>query len=130
MTTFALAGLLSTSLALLASGPQQADRIPVAIRLVGDDGLTQRLLSGIEDDLRVNPKLRLANADDRNTIAIESDSNVGWDELSGRTVVIYTVYVYRGENRGAPKTGICYESDIPKCAKAITRLARIRAEWP
>nr|WP_315587419.1 hypothetical protein [Sphingomonas psychrotolerans] len=124
--------LLAAPLAVLfspgASVSSQVERVPVTIRLVGDDALTQRLRNGLESDLQRNSTLRLASSVDRDVIYIESNSNVDWDELGGRTVVIYTVYVFRGDNRGAPHTGICYERGISKCVDAITRLARIETE--
>lgn len=125
-----LAGLLISAVSPAVSASLPTDRIPVALRLTGDDGLTQTLRVGLEHALQKDSLLRLGTRGDRDVISIESDSNVGWDKLSGRTVVIYTVYIFRGGSRGTPHTGICYENGISKCVSAIVRLARIQAEFP
>lgn len=130
MKVLTLAGLLITLVVPAAFASPRAERIPVKIRLVGDDGLTQKLAAGLRNHLLRSSILRPATSADRDAVSIESDSNVDWDELSGRTVLIYTVYVFRAEKRGAPRTGICYENGVSKCVDAITRLARIEAGRP
>lgn len=130
MKVLPLAALLAALAGSSAFASQQLERIPVTIRLVGDDGLTQKLTVGLRNELQRNRVLRPATSGDRDAISIESDSNADWDELSGRTVLIYTVYVFRGESRGAAHAGVCYEKSISKCVNAITRLVRIRAELP
>ncbi len=125
-----LAGFVIAFVGPATSASQPVQRIPVSIRLVGDDGLTQKLKAGLRNDVQRHSALRLATPADRDAISIESDRNVGWDRLSGKTVLIYTVYVFRGEKRGASHTGICFESGISKCVDAITRLARIAADRP
>lgn len=121
------------SLLLAAASPSTADsaqtaRMPVTLDLVGDDGLTQKLSTAIQKGLEHDPALRLATAVDHDAVSVTSDSNVNWDKLGGRTVVIYTVHVFRGKSPGEPSVGICYESGMAKCATAIIRLARIEAE--
>lgn len=130
MKLLTLAGLLVAAVSPAVSDSLPADRIPVALRLTGDDGLTQTLRLGLERALQKDPVFHLGTRADRDVISIESDSNVAWDKLSGRTVVIYTVYIFRGGIRGTPHTGICYENGISKCVSAIIRLARIQAEFP
>jgi len=100
------------------SAPMQ-ERIPVRVGLVGDDGLTQKLADALELKLREDARLRPATSVDDKPLSIESDANVDWDELAGRTVLIYTVYV---SSRGAQRlrlTGACFEDDVSKCAKDI-----------
>jgi hypothetical protein len=104
-------------------------RIPVALRLVGDDGLSQDLDFRLEAGLKKDDRLRLATEGDQPTIVIESDSNVDADELDGRTVAIALVYVYApGKNRGAPIVRACWGNDLRTCAREIIRVAKIRAQ--
>lgn len=130
MKALALAGLLMFPAAQSVSGPPTIDRIPVELRLIGDDGLTQKLVVALEKDLQASATLRPASEADRNIVFIESDSNVQWDELGGKSVIIYTVHVFPSYGRGVTRTGICYESGISKCVKEIARLARIAAMLP
>jgi hypothetical protein len=129
MKAFTLAPLLLSLTSTTAFAAPRPERIPVAIRLVGDDGLTQKLTWALENELQRNALLRLATPTERGFVSIESDSNVNWDKLNGRTVIIYTVYVSGGDKRGPPHTGICYETQISKCVSAITRIALITAQW-
>ena len=110
-----------------ASASVSEKRLPVALQLVGDDGLTQKLSYSLKKTLSKHPALRLATASDQRTVTIESDTNVGWDKLAGRTVVIYTVYVHSREERGEPVTGVCFETAMSKCAKDILRITQIKA---
>jgi hypothetical protein len=80
--------------------------------------------------LRTHRRLRLADSSDENVLTIRSDDNVQWDRLGGRSVVIYTVYVGRGDDEVGPHTGICYERQMSKCVNDILRLAGIAAERP
>jgi hypothetical protein len=115
----------------LAAAPVSAstapERVPVDVRLTGDDGLTQNLRVSLERGLGGDSELRLATATDHAELSIESDSNVRWDRLNGNTVIIYTVYLARPQDRGEPETGICWERDIDKCVRDILRWARISA---
>jgi hypothetical protein len=128
MRTLTLALLLLVSPTEGYSKSVEPVRTPVAVSLVGDDGLTLRLSDAIQSELGKDDSLRPAKADDHDVVRIVSDSHVGWDTLGGLKVVIYTVYVFRGSERGEPKVGICPENDLSKCAIAILRLARFEAE--
>ena len=111
----------------MLQAPTAAARVPVSVNLVGDDGLTQNLHVSLEHGLRKHPNLRLATAEERAALSIQSDTNVRWDELGGRKVVIYTVYVSKGDYRGSPTSGVCFERQMSKCVKDILRLVRISA---
>jgi hypothetical protein len=45
-------------------------------------------------------------------------------------VVIYAVYVGRGDDEAGPHIGICYERRMSKCVNDILRIAGIEAERP
>lgn len=100
------------------------ESFPVAVRIVGDDGLSQKFRTTLVSQLLGDGKLRLANDGDHPVLSIESDSNVEWDRLGGRTVVIYTVHLAIAGDRGPRIVGICYEKAMAKCAKDILRRAR------
>jgi hypothetical protein len=105
------------------------NRAPVALRLVGDDGLSQNLHFQLEAALKKDDRLRLAAEHDQPALVIESDGNVDADELDGRTVAIAIVYVHaRGEERGAPVVRACWEHEERKCAREIIRVAKIVAD--
>lgn len=95
---------------------------------MGDDGLTQSLSDTLKQALKKNSALRLAVVSDSDVVSVTNDSNLDWDKLDGRTVIIYTVHVFRGQDRGESNVGICYEGEMTKCVNAIIRLARIEAE--
>jgi hypothetical protein len=125
---------LTSLLLATSSGATPADpptrRVPVNVQLTGDDGLSQNLSWALEERLRTHPHLRLAESSGESVVTIRSDSNVGWDRLAGRIVVIYTVFVGRSGGGAEPVTGICYERQMSKCVNDILRLASIQAELP
>jgi hypothetical protein len=106
----------------------RVERHPVVVELTGDDGLTQKLSDALRKALGTHPRLRVAAATDQRVVTIESDTNVGWDKLDGRAVLIYTIYVHSAEERGEPVTGVCFESAMTKCVKDILRLTAIEAD--
>lgn len=128
MNTLAITSLL----ALLSAGsfvtPAPLRRVPVAVELVGDDGLTQRLSGFLQDGLRRHKNLRLAISSDNAALTIRSRSNVGWDKLGGQTVLIYTFYVGKAGERSEPITGVCYERAMSKCVNDILRVVSLAAD--
>ena len=110
----------------VASAAPPSQRVPVNVMLVGDDGLTQGLEASLEAGLRSHPNLRLA-ADKEPRLTISSRTNVGWDNLGGREVVIYTVFIGPGLLADEPITGICYQTAMSKCARDILRIASTRS---
>lgn len=98
---------------------------------MGDDGLSQKLSFELQAGLRRDRRLRLAAANDKESIVIETDSNVDSDVLDGREVAIVTAYVFLAdEERPRPVVRSCWTGDMETCARAIIRLARIRALSP
>ncbi len=130
MSTLTLALLLGAMSAGAAWADAPKRRVPVDVRLVGDDGLTQNLSASLQEGLRSHQRLRLTNSSDEAAVTIRSKSNVGWDKLGGRNVVIYTVYVSRGGAVAEPVTGVCYERAMSKCVKDILRIAYLEADRP
>ena len=130
MKALALGFLLAVLSIGTTSPDPQVTRVPVALRLVGDDGLSQNLYVALRDGLRAHRRLRLADSSTEAVVTIRSDTNVGWDRLGGRLIVIYTVFVGRGDDGAGPHTGICYERRMSKCVNDILRLASIEAEYP
>ena len=125
---------LMSLLALVISGAAFADppkqRFPVIVLLVGDDGLTQSLRSFLQEGLRKYPTLRLAGTSGEARLTISSKSNVGWDNLGGRDVLIYTVFVSPALIANEPITGICYQNRLSKCVNDILRIASLRSGKP
>jgi hypothetical protein len=123
---------LAAMLLVPAAGAPQPEppkpRVPVLVQLTGDDGLTQKLSDSLEQGLRKHPRLRLASTAGEAVVTIRSESNVGWDKLSGRLVVIYTLYIDKGEPADEPITGICYEIGMAKCVKDILRIASLEGD--
>ena len=105
------------------SAQVQQERFPVAINLVGDDGLTQNLQSELRTAVQKNPALRIAAIGDERPLLIESDSNVDWDKLSGREIAIYIVFVTSGEAKRVLLVGACWENELSKCARDIVERA-------
>jgi hypothetical protein len=130
MEALALSLLLTAASCWPISADPPARRVPVSVQLAGDDGLTQRLSAALRDGLRMHPRLRPAEGSDEAALTIRSDSNVGWDRLGGRLVVIYTVYVGRSGDGTSPHVGICYERRLSKCVNDILRIAVNEAEDP
>jgi hypothetical protein len=95
---------------------------------VGDDGLSQNLRVALQEGLRSHRTLRLADPGGEAVLTIRSESNVGWDRLGGRVVVIYDIFVDRGERESGSRIGICYERQMSKCVNDILRLVSIEAE--
>ena len=109
-----------------ASAMPPNERVSVAIRLVGDDGLSLKFGEALDRAVARDDILRNSKDDVSAQLSIESDENVRWDELSGRVVIIYTIFF--GSGRSDPIAGVCWENDIAKCARDIVRLARIKAQ--
>lgn len=107
------------------------NRVPVRVRIAGvdsHDGLTQNFGVSLKEAIGKDAKLRLATESDTAAISLESYRNVGSDKLAGKTVAIYAVYVYEGEDRGEPLVGVCFETGMSKCVKDILRIVRLRAD--
>jgi hypothetical protein len=102
-----------------ASSPMTNGRAPVRVSLVGDDGLTNKLRDSLELAIEQRRHLRVASSDENPALAIVSESNVDWEKLAGRVVVIYTVYVSSEEAKHVRLTGACFDNDIDKCANDI-----------
>ncbi len=128
MWTFPILAYLAALNSGSAFAEAPASRVPVDLRLVGDDGLTQKFHVALEEGLEKHPSLRLAKNRTEARVIVESDSNVDHDKLAGREVVIYLVYVYRGPDRGDPITGVCFASRMSKCAKDILRIVSLEAD--
>lgn len=111
-------GLLFAAASLWFDPPAQ--RFPVAVSLVGDDGLTQNLDQELKNAIQRDRDLRAVGPDDAGGLTISSESNVDWDKLNGRVVVIYRVFVTGREAANpVPLTGACWENDLRKCARDI-----------
>ena len=130
MKSLALASLLVAMTTGTAAADPPAPRVPVAVQLVGDDGLSQNLSAALQEGLRTHPRLRLAESAGEARLTIRSAGNVRWDRLGGRVIIIYTVFVGRGDDEAEPDTGICYERRMSKCVNDILRIADIEAERP
>lgn len=121
-----IAAVLACSPATATSSP--SERLPVAVSLTGDDGLTNKLRDALRDALQRHPVLRPQRVGEEPVIAIRSDSNVIW-KMSGRgSVVIYTVYLLQGGLRSEPVTGNCVERSMSKCAADIMRVVQVKAQ--
>ena len=123
----AVAALLASSAHGTLLAQVKDARSPVTIRLVGDDGLTQKLALSLEEAAAKSSKVRLADPTERSAVFVESDTNVVSDTLGGRSVLIYAVRVRGADGIAAPVTGVCYERAVTKCMVAIMRVVELQA---
>lgn len=118
-------GLVTESLAIAclyhspANAQQQNHRASVSIELVGDDGLTQMLSDALNRKVINNRNLNLTNKENSKLFIISSETNVKWDILSGKTVLIYHVLLKKDGSILGDKVGVCFEKQVNKCASDI-----------
>jgi hypothetical protein len=102
--------------------------IPVAVKLVGDDALTQALSSAVKSKVSSSKSLALSQDLTSDTFVISSDTNVNWDILLGKTVIIYHVQLTKAGHLTGDKVGVCFEKQADKCASDIVnQFGRIMA---
>ena len=95
---------------------------PVDIRCSGDDGLTQRVCSAIEDKFRVSTDFELNSEGKSGTLVINIPTNVRWEQVGKKMKVIYTVQFATWENKTiANYKGTCWDGKIIKCADQVLR---------
>lgn len=113
----AFMGAMSLGAAVFANA--ESDPATVYIALTGDDGLTQKLQASLEIYVSKRPNLRLSQRGAAATFIIGSATNVDWDSLNGKTVIIYRVFLIKSDKKIAERTGVCFERKVSKCAKDI-----------
>lgn len=119
---------LACGVPFFAMAEEPTTRILVRVELTGDDGLTQRLSSEIIKYIGKEPILQTASEDGEADFSIISDSNVNWDKLGRKTVVIYRVALHRGAEPVSEAVGVCLETRLSDCAKNIvTRFKGVMA---
>lgn len=100
-------------------------RVPVALWVGGDDGLTQRLADALRTEFGKSRKFALSDADTRKSLRVTIPENVGWREINGRTQVNYEVRLARGVQSFRGRRGVCWETELAVCAKEIVRNASL-----
>lgn len=125
--SFTLAVLVALS-ANPALSQSTKERVPVALKLVGDDALSMQLRQQLEKALYDDNRVRLATAADARTVVIQTDGNVDVDVLDGRKVAIIIAYVFDSDGkRYSPVVRACWTNQVSICASQLVRVARIRA---
>ncbi|MGI8405689.1 MAG: hypothetical protein ACR2OE_13170 [Thermomicrobiales bacterium] len=129
MKRLALTFLLASVVSGMAFADPPGQRVSVDLRLTGDDALSQKLAVSLENGLRKHRSLTLARSSEEADLTISSKTNVRWDKLGGRVVLIYTVFVGPALNADEPITGVCYQNAVSKCVKDILRIVDIVSLW-
>src|SRR4051812_7887551 len=93
-------------------------RIRVGVELTGDDGLTQKLSNEIAKYIQRVPGLQTVGYGTGDFV-IASGSNVNWDTLDGKKVIIYRVALRKGDEPLTEAVGVCFERRPQDCAKKI-----------
>lgn len=102
---------------LLRAEPSQPPS--VSINLVGHDGLTQKLSSSLKRKVSTDRSLVLHESPKSSDYVVTSDTNVYWDTLEGKTIIIYHVKLLRDGLVEGDKVGACFENRIGKCTTDI-----------
>jgi hypothetical protein len=91
----------------------------VAFRIPGEDPLTIKFRSALEDRIRKDKEVRRVGSLDEADLKIESPSQkIDWDTLEGRMVVIYIVKI-SGRSESFRLSGVCYTTKMDKCAREL-----------
>lgn len=107
---------------------ERASGKPVEVWGGADDGLTIRLRDALKDAVRSSADFHLSGGKEPGTFVITLPSNVGSQQVGGRTQVLYTAEFASpdGQNLGGSK-GSCLDDALAKCAAQIIKDAKIAA---
>ena len=119
LTMILLAALLGVGAAASRPAEPQDRTIKLWYRIPGEDPLSIKFRSALAARLQKDKQFKVvSNADDAD-LKIESPSRtVDWDTLGGRMVVIYILSV-EGNGKQLRLSGVCYASDMDKCARDL-----------
>jgi hypothetical protein len=107
---------------------QRTSGKPVEVWGGADDGLTIRLKDALKDAFRSSSEFHLSGGKEPGTLVITLPSNVGSQQVGGRTQVLYMAEFASsgGQDLGESK-GSCWDDALAKCAAQIFKDAKIAA---
>ncbi len=107
---------------------ERASGKPVEVWGGTDDGLTIRLRDALKDAFRSSAEFHLSSGKEPGTLVITLPSNVGSQQVGGRTQVLSMAEFASsdGQNLGESK-GSCWDDALAKCAAQIVKDAKIAA---
>lgn len=123
-TGLQLGGYIGIIIALLScsslsEAEQVQSSISVSVELAGDDGLTQTLSSAIKKKVVADKRLAIRQPSEHPKFTISSETNVNWDTLLRKNIIIYHVKLLKGGHVYGDKVGACFEKQVEKCANDI-----------
>jgi hypothetical protein len=107
---------------------QPASGKPVEVWGGADDGLTIRLKDALKDAFRSSTEFHLSSGKEPGTLVITLPSNVGSQQVGGRTEVLSMAEFASsdGQNLGESR-GSCWDDALAKCAAQIFKDAKVAA---
>jgi len=110
---------------LAASSPlHPSDTTPVEVWTGGDDGLTQRLADAVRDEFKQSSLFALAPASTPGSLRVTIPTHVGWEQVGGRTRVMYQLRLDRGDRNLGESSGVCWEDELRTCARQIVEATK------
>jgi hypothetical protein len=114
-----IAGLV---LASSGTATSLAHRESALVLVNADDGLSLRLADAIRSEVGKSSHLSLAPRKGPAALVITITTNVGWEQVKGRTLVKYRVQ-YERTGMTKDDSGTCWENELPRCGKQIVAAA-------
>ncbi len=103
----------------LANAAMANPAVGIAVNLTGDDALSQELSFALRKKITADKRFILLKIIDNPEFIVTSASNVNYDVLAGKGVVIFHVKLQKKGGIIGDTIGICYKSELNKCANNI-----------
>lgn len=95
---------------------------PVEVWTGGDDGLTQRLVDAVEDELRKSARFSVGEAGAvPGAVKVVVPTHVLWRKAGRETRVSYRLELERDGRRRGAGGGSCLETELRRCAQQVVR---------
>lgn len=106
-----------------------AQRTPVEVWRVGDDGLTLKFSDRLETGFKTSTTFLLSSGKRSGTLIVTIPSNLDWKQIGKRTQIRYSVEFssIHGEKLGS-NTGYCWEDSLQNCVAQIVKAADVAAK--
>lgn len=118
-TLIILSSLVACAKGAAPSASHPIIPVPFQIFTGGDDGLTQRLAQAVRDEFENSMAFTAVPVSAPNVLMVTIPTNVGWEEMGGKTRVTYRLRLERGGLLLGESGGTCWEYELRACAQTV-----------
>jgi hypothetical protein len=99
--------------------------VPVELRIVGDDGLTNRFRDTLEASFRSSSDFNLTAEKKSGNLVVTIPRNVDWEKVGTKSKVRFTAEFAKANDQTITVLkGECWDGALDKCATAVVKKAR------